>query len=139
MQQLEDLERERTEEVSRLKGATLPPCVSASVNVSVSVSARKRKRKSVSCVCRMPGGGGAACRRGSANPGLTPLCVRVSSSLSGPVDPSFRSLSRCLKFTVRRLKFNKGSLHEFGLDSLVCAESLAEAEQRADAALHTRT
>jgi len=25
MQQLEDLERERTEEVSRLKGATLPP------------------------------------------------------------------------------------------------------------------
>ena len=33
------------------------------------------------------------------------------SSLLGPVDPSFRALSGCLKFTVRRHKFNKDSLH----------------------------
>ena len=32
---------------------------------------------------------------------------RVSSSLLGPVDPSFRALSGRLKFTVRRHKFNK--------------------------------
>ena len=35
---------------------------------------------------------------------------RVSSSLSGPVDPSFRALSGRLEFTVRRHKFNKDSL-----------------------------
>ena len=33
-----------------------------------------------------------------------------SSSLLGPVDPSFRALSGRLKFTVRRHKFNKDSL-----------------------------
>jgi len=33
----------------------------------------------------------------------------VSSSLLGPVDPSFRALSGRLKFTVRRHKFNKDS------------------------------
>jgi len=35
---------------------------------------------------------------------------RVSSSLLGPVDPSFRALSGRLKFMVRRHKFNKYSL-----------------------------
>ena len=35
---------------------------------------------------------------------------RVSSSLLGPVVPSFRALSGRLKFTVRRHKFNKYSL-----------------------------
>ena len=35
--------------------------------------------------------------------------VAVSSSLSGPVDPSFRALSGRLKFTVRRYEFNKDS------------------------------
>ena len=35
---------------------------------------------------------------------------RVSSSLSGHEDPSFRALSGRLKFTVRRHKFNKDSL-----------------------------
>ena len=34
----------------------------------------------------------------------------VSSSLLGPVDPSFRALSGRLEFTVRRHKFNKDSL-----------------------------
>ena len=34
----------------------------------------------------------------------------VSSSLLGPVDPSFRALSGRLKFTVRRHKFNKDIL-----------------------------
>ena len=34
---------------------------------------------------------------------------RVSSSLLGPVDPSFRALSGRLKFTVRRHKFNQDS------------------------------
>ena len=32
---------------------------------------------------------------------------RASSSLLGPVDPSFRTLSGSLKFTVRRHNFNK--------------------------------
>ena len=35
---------------------------------------------------------------------------RVSSSLLGPVDPSFRALSGRPKVTVRRHKFNKDSL-----------------------------
>ena len=35
------------------------------------------------------------------------LLHRVSSSLLGPVDPSFRALSRRLKFPIRRYKFNK--------------------------------
>jgi len=35
---------------------------------------------------------------------------RVSSSLLGPVVPSFRALSRRLKFTVRRHKVNEDSL-----------------------------
>ena len=34
----------------------------------------------------------------------------VSSSLEGPVDPSFRALSGSLKFTVRRHTFDKDSL-----------------------------
>ena len=34
---------------------------------------------------------------------------RVSSSLLGPIDPSFRALSGRLKFTVRRHKVNKVS------------------------------
>ena len=38
---------------------------------------------------------------------------RVSSSLSGPVDPSFRALSGRLNFTVRRRKFNKDSFFSF--------------------------
>ena len=33
----------------------------------------------------------------------------------GPVDPSCRALSGRLKFTVRRHKFNKGSLSETGI------------------------
>ena len=37
---------------------------------------------------------------------------RVSSSLLGPVVPSFRALSGCLRFTVRRHKFNKDSLSD---------------------------
>ena len=32
----------------------------------------------------------------------------VSSSLLGPIDPSFRALSGRLKFTVRRHQFNTG-------------------------------
>ena len=39
---------------------------------------------------------------------------RVSSSLSGPVVPSFRALSGRLNFTVRRHKFNKDSLFSWG-------------------------
>jgi len=35
---------------------------------------------------------------------------RVSSSLLGPVDPSFRALSGRLKLTARRHKFNTDSL-----------------------------
>ena len=35
---------------------------------------------------------------------------RVSSSPSGPVDPSFRALSGRLEFTVRRHQFNEDSL-----------------------------
>ena len=35
---------------------------------------------------------------------------RVSSSIFGQVDPSFRALSRRLKFTIRRHAFNKDSL-----------------------------
>ena len=34
-----------------------------------------------------------------------------STRLLGPVDPSFRALSERLKFTVRRHRFNKDSLH----------------------------
>jgi len=55
---------------------------------------------------------------------------RVSSSLLGPVDTSFRALSGGLKFTVRRPKFNKDYLRGqiknlkrclslFGLSNLV--------------------
>jgi len=36
---------------------------------------------------------------------------RVSSSLLGPVDPSFQALSGRLKFTVRRHKFNEDYLY----------------------------
>ena len=39
-----------------------------------------------------------------------PSAHRVSSSLLGPVVPSFRALSGRLNFTVRRHKFNKDSL-----------------------------
>ena len=39
----------------------------------------------------------------------SPILLGVSSSLLGPVDPSFRALSGSLKFTVRRHKFNKDS------------------------------
>jgi len=42
---------------------------------------------------------------------------RVSSSLLGPLDPSFRALSGRLKFTVRRHKFNNDSLSD--LDDVV--------------------
>ena len=35
---------------------------------------------------------------------------KVSPSLVGPVDPSFRALSGRLKFTVRRHKFNTDSI-----------------------------
>jgi hypothetical protein len=40
----------------------------------------------------------------------TQLVNRVSSNVSGPVDTSFRAVSGCLKFTVRRHKFNQDSL-----------------------------
>jgi len=49
-------------------------------------------------------GGGEA-----GSPGLW-IVHRVSSSLLGPVVPSFRALSGRLKFTVRRHKFNTDSL-----------------------------
>jgi len=52
-------------------------------------------------------GEGGAPRGGQAR---TAVFLRVSSSLLGPVDPSFRALSGRLKFTVRRHKFNKDSL-----------------------------
>ena len=40
-----------------------------------------------------------------------PLTGLTSSSLLGPVDPSFGALSRRLRFTGQRHKFNKGSRH----------------------------
>ena len=40
---------------------------------------------------------------------LLQVVHRVSSSLLGPVDLSFRALSGRLKFTVRRHKFNEDS------------------------------
>jgi len=47
---------------------------------------------------------------------LLQVLHRVSSSLLGPVAPSFRALSGRLKFTVRRHKFNTdliaGSIHD---------------------------
>jgi len=46
--------------------------------------------------------------RHSACPGVPP--GPISSSLLGPVDPSFRALSGRLKFTARRHKFNEDSL-----------------------------
>jgi len=42
---------------------------------------------------------------------------RVSSSILGPVDPSFRALSGRLKFTVRRHEFNNDSLSQRHQDS----------------------
>jgi len=44
-----------------------------------------------------------------AGPECLWIVHRVSSSLLGPVVPSFRALSGRLKFTVRRHKFNKDS------------------------------
>jgi hypothetical protein len=41
---------------------------------------------------------------------LMSILHRVSSSPSGPIDPSFRALSGRLKFTVRRHKFKEDSL-----------------------------
>ena len=41
---------------------------------------------------------------------LFALTPRVSSSLLGPVDPSFRTLSGRLEYTTRCHEFNKGSL-----------------------------
>ena len=51
-------------------------------------------------------------RRSSQRSSLAraPRAQQVSSSLLGPVDPSFQALSGRLKFTVRRHKFNKDSL-----------------------------
>ena len=46
----------------------------------------------------------------------------VSSSLLGPVDPSFRALSGRVKFTVRRHKFNKDSL-SLSQRGVSCAEA----------------
>ena len=43
----------------------------------------------------------------------TSVVHRVSPSLVGPVDPSFRALSGRLKFTVRRHKFNKDSFSSY--------------------------
>jgi len=59
-------------------------------------------------------GRGCSTRRLTAPPspsGSRPPCTAslVTSSLLGPVDSSFRDLSRRLKFTVRRHKFNKES------------------------------
>ena len=44
---------------------------------------------------------------------------RVSSSILGPMDHSFRALTGCLKFTVRRHKFNKDSLRCRGEETLL--------------------
>ena len=53
---------------------------------------------------------------------------RVSSSLLGPVVPSFRALSGRLKFTVRRHKFNKDSPFFLSLGEAYDAEADAEAK-----------
>ena len=50
--------------------------------------------------------------------GARPGSHRVSSSLLGPVDSSFRAFSGRLKFTVRRHKFNKDSLSSQGKTDL---------------------
>ena len=49
----------------------------------------------------------ACCQGGRRPREIRDLCV--SSSLLGPVDPSFRALSGRLKFTARRHKFNKAT------------------------------
>ena len=58
--------------------------------------------------------GGAVSYERGAQVGAFPwvrICLyRVSSSILGPVDPSFRVLSGRLKFTVRRQNFNEDSL-----------------------------
>ena len=85
---------------------------------------------------------------------------RVSASLLGPADPSFRALSGRLEFTVRRQKFNKDSLfkppgrcganvahvREFDQDSLLCRsggraplEVKARARTLSHSHTHTRT
>ena len=46
----------------------------------------------------------------SVPPSLPPSLSLVSSSLLGPVDPSFRALSACHKVTVRHHQFNNDSL-----------------------------
>ena len=55
--------------------------------------------------------------------GMPALCApaihRVSSSLLGPVDPSFRALSGCFKLTVRRHKSKKKSLLRGGAPRMV--------------------
>jgi hypothetical protein len=43
-------------------------------------------------------------------PKITCVVHRVSSSISSPVNPSFRAISGRLKFTVRRQKFNEYTL-----------------------------
>ena len=45
---------------------------------------------------------------------------RISSSLLGPVVPSFRALARRLKFTVRRHKFTEDSLSLLTRGTWVC-------------------
>ena len=52
-------------------------------------------------------------RRVRDNPNVSGLWIRagrVSSSLLGPVVPSFRALSSRLKFTARRYEFNEDSV-----------------------------
>ena len=58
----------------------------------------------------------------------------VSSSLLGPVDPSFRALSGRLKFTVWRHKFNKDALSSYEISVSAClrpAASFLRARERA--------
>jgi len=55
-----------------------------------------------------PAAGAASCNP-CASPNAARTLYRVSASLLGPADPSFRALSGGLKLTVRRHNFNKDS------------------------------
>jgi hypothetical protein len=60
--------------------------------------------------------------------------VRESSSLLGPVDPSFRALSERFKSTVRRHKFKTESLSEAWMvwSSPAAVQAKAAAEKATD-------
>ena len=74
-------------------------------------SARRRERT----LTTFPSTSGA-CERC----GVHYILHRVTSSLLGPVDPSFGALSGRLKFTVRRHKFNEDSLLSLSRARRVC-------------------